>query len=76
LTLPKGYSVAHLPENTMITNPGFSFSIQYKVVGDKVVYTKEISIPEGIIPKKSFESWNAAVSQLKKAYENQLVLKN
>jgi Transglutaminase-like superfamily len=76
LTLPKGYSVAHLPENTMITNPGFSFSIQYKVVGDKVVYTKEINIPEGIIPKKSFESWNAAVSQLKRAYENQLVLKN
>jgi hypothetical protein len=76
LTLPKGYSVAHLPENTTINNPGFSFSIQYKVTGDKVVYTKEISIPEGVIPKKSFESWNAAVNQLKKAYENQLVLKN
>ena len=76
LTLPKGYSVSHLPENTTITNPGFSFSIQYKMSGDKIIYTKEISIPEGIIPKKSFDSWNAAINQLKKAYENQLVLKN
>ena len=76
LTLPKGYSVAHLPENTNIVNPNFSFSIQYKVTGDKIVYTKEISIPDGVITRKSFESWNAAVNQLKKAYENQLVLKN
>ncbi len=76
LTLPKGYSVSHMPENTQVSNPGFSFSIQYKMMGDKVVYTNEISIPEGVISKKSFESWNAAVIQLKKAYENQIVLKN
>jgi hypothetical protein len=76
LTVPKGYSVTHVPENTIITNPAFTFSIQYKVSGDKIVYTKEISIPDGIIEKKSFEIWNAAVNQLKKAYETQLVLKN
>lgn len=76
LTVPKGYSVSHLPENTSITDPGFSFSIQYKIIGNTVIYTKEIRIPEGVITKKSFESWNVAVNQLKKAYENQLVLKN
>ena len=76
LTLPKGYSVSHLPENMQINNPGFSFSVQYKVTGDKVVYTSDISIPDGIISKKSFESWNAAISRLNKAYEDQIVLKN
>lgn len=76
LTLPKGYSVSHLPENTQISNPGFSFSIQYKVTGDKIVYTSDISIPDGVISKKSFESWNAAVSRLNKSYEDQIVLKN
>ncbi|HET9279139.1 MAG TPA: hypothetical protein VFN95_13170, partial [Flavitalea sp.] len=59
-----------------VSNPAFSFSIQYKVIGDKIIYTNEISIPDGLISKKSFESWNAAITQLKKAYENQIVLKN
>ena len=76
LTLPKGYSVSHLPENINISNPGFSFSINYKHAGDKVIYTREIRIPEGLIPRKSFGNWNDAINQLKKAYENQIVLKN
>jgi hypothetical protein len=76
LAIPNGFSVSYIPENTTITTSAFSFSIQYKVSVDKILYTKEISIPEGIIEKKSFESWNAAVNQLKKAYENQLILKN
>ncbi|MBC7903366.1 MAG: hypothetical protein H7Y27_08080, partial [Gemmatimonadaceae bacterium] len=76
LTVPKGYTVSDVPENVQITDPAFSFSLAYKVTGDKIVYTREIIIPDGVIRKKSFESWNAAVSKLKKAYESQLVLKN
>ena len=76
LTIPKGFTVGSLPENLSISEPSFSFNIQYKITGDKIIYSKEINIPEGIIQKKSFDSWNAAINKLAKAYENQLVLKN
>lgn len=75
LSLPSGYSVSSLPGNVAINDPEFSFNIQYATQGDKIVYTKELSVPEGVIHKTSFGRWNAAVKQLAKAYENQIVLK-
>ncbi len=75
LTIPNGYAVSHLPEMLSVSDSEFSFIIQYKQEGDKIFYTKELSIPDGIIKKKSFAKWNAAVKKLTQAYENQIVLK-
>ncbi|MBL0744386.1 transglutaminase domain-containing protein [Chryseolinea lacunae] len=75
LSVPAGYSVSSLPGNVAINDPEFSFNIQYATQGNKIVYTKELSVPEGVIRKASFGRWNAAVKQLAKAYENQIVLK-
>lgn len=75
LTIPTGYSVSHLPEPLMISDPEFSFTMEYQQSGDKIIYTKALSIPEGIIKRKSFVRWNAAVKKLAQGYENQIVLK-
>jgi len=75
LSIPDGFSVSHLPEMVSISDSEFSFSMNYKQTGDKIIYTKELVIPDGIIKKKSFAQWNAAVKQLAQGYENQIVLK-
>jgi hypothetical protein len=75
LVIPEGYSVSHLPDKIDVMDPEFSFSVNYAQVGNKIIYTKEITIPEGIIKKKSFPRWNDAIKKLAKGYEDQLVLK-
>jgi hypothetical protein len=75
LQIPKGYTVSMLPESVTVNEPEFFFSLNYKLAGNKIVYTKELSIPEGIIKKQSFQKWNDAIKKLVKAYENQIVLK-
>jgi hypothetical protein len=76
LQIPKGFTVSHVPEKMEINDPEFSFVILYKVSGDKIIYTKELQIPDGIINKKAFPRWNDAVKLLAKAYENQIILKS
>jgi hypothetical protein len=76
LLIPKGFMVAHLPEKISISEPEFSFNINYKQAGNNIIYTKELKIPEGIIDKNAFSRWNKAVKQLAKAYENQIILKS
>lgn len=75
LIIPKGYIVSYLPENLSIEDENFVFSIEYKVSDDKIIYTKELSVLDGIIPKQSFNTWNAAIKKLAAAYENQIILK-
>jgi hypothetical protein len=74
LSIPQGYKVAHLPENLNISHPEFSFNINYKLVGNKIIYTKEIGIEKGIIQKSSFDKWNSSLKELSKFYENQITL--
>lgn len=73
LRIPEGYKVAHLPENLTIADPEFSFSIHYKQEEDKITYTKELIIEDGVIRKTNFVKWNASIKQLEKAYQNQIV---
>jgi hypothetical protein len=74
LQIPEGYSVSNLPESLKISDSEFSFVIDYKLAGDKILYTKELTIPDGLIRKQSFQKWNDAVKKLAAAYENQIVL--
>jgi transglutaminase-like putative cysteine protease len=75
LEIPDGYNVSYLPEKLSISDPEFSFHIQYTLQGNRILYTKELKITDGIIRKKSFTRWNAAIKQLAEAYESQIVLK-
>jgi hypothetical protein len=49
--------------------------MHYTQSDNKIIYTKELNIPDGIIRKQSFPRWNEAVKKLAQAYENQIILK-
>jgi hypothetical protein len=75
LIIPQGYTVSHLPEKVDVSDPEFSFAMHYTQSDNKIIYTKELNIPDGIIRKQSFPRWNEAVKKLAQAYENQIILK-
>jgi hypothetical protein len=75
LEIPEGFKISSLPENLQVSDPEFSFNINYKSVGNKIIYTKELMIHTGIVKKSSFPKWNSSIKQLTKAYDNQIILK-
>ena len=75
IEIPAGYTISHLPEKFTLQDSDFSFTINYVKEANKVIYTKELHIPSGIITKQAFSRWNEGVKKLSKAYENQLTFK-
>jgi hypothetical protein len=43
-------------------------------VGNKIVYTKILSIDNAIITRADFPDWNETIKKLKKAYGDQVIL--
>jgi len=73
-TVPTGLKVKYLPKGFTKTNPDFSFAVNYKTAGNKITYTKTITIDNAIIHKKDFKDWNGAIKELKRVYNDQIIL--
>lgn len=74
LTIPEGYTVTQMPKALHINEPAYSFKIDYKKEGQKILYRKEITIRETRLKKASFGQWNTDIQQLKKNYNEQITL--
>lgn len=74
LQIPAGYQVKHLPKNLSQIHPEFQVVVNFKSAGNKIIYTKELSVENGTIKKNSFHAWNAAINALKKVYNDQIIL--
>lgn len=74
LEIPPGYKVSSLPENFECKNPGFHFTINYKVEGNIIKYRKELRILNTMLHKSSFGDWNKAVKSLSEKYLEQIIL--
>ena len=74
LELPKDYKITHLPEAIKEEYKDISISINFKQVGNSIIYSNEIIIGSGIIHKDDFEVWNNLVKKLKEVYNDQIVI--
>jgi hypothetical protein len=74
LSIPSGYKVDYLPQAVTLKHPDFSFSLSYKQAGNKITYEKKITIDNAVIHKKDFREWNSTVKDIKKFYNDQIVL--
>jgi transglutaminase-like putative cysteine protease len=73
LAIPQGYKVDYLPEAVSKKYDGYSFDLNYKTEGEKIIYTKKIVISNAIISKKDFKNWNATVKAARKFYNDQVI---
>ncbi len=74
IALPKNYKVTHLPESIDATYNDISIHVNFKHVGNKIIYSNEIIIGSGMIKKDDFEKWNEIVKKLNNTYNDQIVL--
>lgn len=75
LTIPDGYQLSYLPEPLAIKSPYYEFDMRYQVMGNKIVYTRQIKILKNTLPTTEFEKWNSSIQELKNFYNNQITLK-
>ncbi len=75
LSLPKGYVPESLPEDISVEHKKFSFDLHFFQTNDKVVYECIVIVKEGRIGVEDFSIWNGAVKEIKKKYEEQLIVR-
>ncbi|MDP7111846.1 MAG: transglutaminase-like domain-containing protein, partial [Myxococcota bacterium] len=61
VTLPSGYSVAHLPEDRTIDGPVASLTTHTEVKGRKLVFTYELVVKRREIPVEHYENFREVV---------------
>lgn len=74
LAIPEGYEVSYIPEAIAEDNDYYQFDVKYEQQGDKLVYTKKLSIKEALLPKEEFKNWNQVIKKLKEFYTEQITL--
>lgn len=75
LVIPENYIVSNKPDNLNIKNENYLFSINYDIIGNKIIYKKMIKIFNPRISKTTFSIWNADIKKLTQNYSETLTLK-
>lgn len=73
--IPDNYQVSLLPKDRAGTFDKFSFTIHYKVEGNKVTQVKEIREEYMLLEPSEFKKWNETIESLDQAYRDMLVIK-
>ena len=74
LEIPANYKFSELPQNLHANNEDFQVDIDFKVEGNKLIYTKKFVFPNALIHKKNIKAWQKVYKQLDNIYQTQLTL--
>ncbi|WMI67708.1 transglutaminase family protein [Mangrovimonas sp. YM274] len=74
LEIPKGYAIDNLPEAIDIDNEDFRIKVELQLQDNKLEYNKLFVIKNAQIKQRNFQLWNNTIKQLKKIYNEQLLL--
>ncbi|MBP5456377.1 MAG: DUF3858 domain-containing protein [Paludibacteraceae bacterium] len=74
LEIPTGYKITHLPQNLLIDKEKYKFEIKYNQKGNKLYYSRAITLKDPTIQEKELNEWNKDLAQLKSAYMEMVAL--
>lgn len=72
--IPEGYKASYVPKNLQFKNPEYGYNITYSQKDNKIVQKKIIYINTLSVKKKDFETWNAFIKSLTKAYKKSIII--
>jgi len=75
LEIPEGYDVNFIPEDLIIESDLFAARIEYKHVGNQIIYTQILRFNYLELNKEEQLEYNKTVQQISKAYRESIVLK-
>lgn len=76
LEIPKDYTVSYLPKNTVFNNDLMEVEIKYEQKETKIVLTTKITVKKILFEKSEKNLWNQSIKNLKKAYNESIILKS
>ncbi|MEO8146969.1 MAG: DUF3857 domain-containing protein [Bacteroidia bacterium] len=74
LTIPSGYNLFKVPENSEYKSGFFGYNIVYHTAGNKVWMEKTISFDTLVKETNQFDDWNKMINKLNDAYSQVVVL--
>ncbi|HEX9649295.1 MAG TPA: transglutaminase-like domain-containing protein, partial [Cyclobacteriaceae bacterium] len=75
LEIPNGYEIEHLPRNSEFMNEVAGYSINYELLGSKVILRKTVFVEYLILALEKFPAWNDVINKINEAYTDALILK-
>ena len=75
LTIPDGYKLEYVPDNSFYWNKDFGFDVKYDYDEDQISYTISINVDLLMIKKEQFVEWNKLIDELCKTYSETIILK-
>lgn len=73
-TLPAGYKLVELPEESNYSHPDFGFAIHYRQEQNRIVQTTELSLGFQVIDGEAMSAFREMILKLKMAYRSTVVL--
>ena len=72
--IPEGYSIDFLPENFNFSNAFFTAGITYKKVNNTIIINQKMAMNTLLVEKNDFETWNTAIKNITKQYNQNIIL--
>jgi len=72
--IPEGYKVNYVPKNLQFENPDYGYKISYSQNNNEIIQSKTIYINTLSVKKNNFETWNAFIKSLTKAYKKSIII--
>ncbi|MHC0440125.1 transglutaminase domain-containing protein [Flavobacterium sp. 3-210] len=73
-TIPDGYIVDYMPENFTFSNDFFTATITYKKVNNTIIINQKMAMNALLVEKANFETWNTAIKNITKQYNQNIIL--
>jgi tetratricopeptide (TPR) repeat protein len=75
LTLPKGKVLAEMPKSQKISFEGWEYSINYKMVGDKLVITRQTNYKNDVVSPEKYPQFKEFFNKMVEADTKQVAFK-
>jgi hypothetical protein len=72
--LPEGYYLEHKPEDVTFQSVFGAYKASTTVEGNKITYTRQISINKGLFPKEKYKEWVEFYKNVAKADKMKIVV--
>lgn len=74
ITLPEGYTLDYKPDDVNYKGKDESFQISYKADGNKIIQNKTIETDFLVLSLDQMKDWNSMLTEMNKAYKENIVL--
>lgn len=73
IAIPDGYKLEYMPENFNMKTDLVEADMQYTATGNKIIVKQKIATHVLLLEKAQFETWNAAIKNITKQYNQNII---